>query len=288
MASAKPNPSEIDADKKLAGVDPATGEIVDMSEYAEYAGDGFEGQTADDYALPFLHILQALSPILENREDLRPGMILNTVTGETVTGQKGIRFIPATTKHEYVEWRPRDQGGGYIGSHPIDSELVRKLTGGGRVTGALKTPDGNELIETFYVYGLIVDDEGGYSHAVISFESAKIKKYRAWMTKAKTIQIQVPGRGRVPAPLFSHVYRLRTVSEKNKKGTFFNWEASFDGENALACRLSPKDELFQAAAAVRTMLDAGTVKVDYAGSASGRSSEDYVDGEVAPGEKPVF
>lgn len=275
---------------ELAAVDTNTGEILDYGAYSDYADSGFENQGADDYSLPFMRILQALSPELETNDSLRPGMILNTVTGETFDGKKGISFIPASTKHEFVEWVPRDVGGGFVAAHSPTSELVTRVTGGGRAAGALKTPAGNDLIETFYVYGVVLTAEGSAVPAVISFESSKIKKYKGWMTKARSIQIQVsnnPPR-RVVAPLFSHVYRLTTVVEKNKKGSFHNWEIGFDGDSAAACRLPTNHELFQAALKVRSMLDSGEAKVDYAAQGASGSDASVVDGEVAEGGRPVF
>lgn len=288
--AAKEAQTETTTNTALAGIDPTTGEIVNIDDYSQYAGQGFETHTLDDYALPFLGLLQALSPILESRDDLRPGMVINTVTKDAYDGKAGVKFVPAATRHEFVEWKPRDQGGGFVASHEVSSELVRRLTSNGKTVGMLKTPDGNDLVETFYVYGLVVDDEGGYGHAVVSFESTKIKKYRAWMTKAKTIQLTVgnPPR-RIPAPLFSHVYRLRTVSEKNKKGSYFNWEVGFDGASAMECRLAPNSELFQAAVKVREQIEDGTAKADYSSmsNSAGSNADDYVDGSVDE-TKPVF
>jgi hypothetical protein len=40
----------------------APGELAEMGAFAEFAGQGFEGQTTDDWSIPFLGILQALSP----------------------------------------------------------------------------------------------------------------------------------------------------------------------------------------------------------------------------------
>lgn len=259
--------------------------MAEYGAYADYAGAGFENQTSDDYSIPFLQILQALSPQLQENDSLRQGMILNTVTGEVWDGKKGIAFVPATTQHVYVEWKPRDAGGGFVGIHEVNSDLVNHAKAASSEYGKYSTPDGNELIETFYVYGIALDDDGNASEAVLAFSSTKIKKYKGWMTKAKTIQIPLPDGRRIPAPLFAHRYRLKTVSEKNNKGQFFNWDAiTFDGENAQQARLLPDDPLFQAAVNIKSMIEQGKARAAYESQAPGSADEE------APGAggKPVF
>ena len=260
--------------------------LAEYGAYADYAGAGFENQTSDDYSIPFLQILQALSPQLQENDSLRQGMILNTVTGEVWDGKKGIAFVPATTQHVYVEWKPRDAGGGFVGIHEVNSDLVNHAKAASSEYGKYNTPDGNELIETFYVYGIALDDDGNASEAVLAFSSTKIKKYKGWMTKAKTIQIPLPDGRRIPAPLFAHRYRIKTVSEKNNKGQFFNWDAiAFDGENAQQARLLPDDPLFQSAANIKSMIEQGKARAAYESQAPGSADEEA---QGAGGGKPVF
>jgi hypothetical protein len=123
-------------------------------------------------------------------------------------------------------------------------------------------------------------------HAVIGFASSKIKKYKAWMTKAKTIQIQLPDGRRIPAPLFSHRYRLKTVVEKNPKGSFSNWDITFDGENALAARLLPSDPLFQQAVAIKGLLDSGKARAAHESNMGGSGADEETG--AGAGGKPVF
>lgn len=254
-------------------------------QYADYAGSGFENQTSDDYAIPFIQILQALSPQVAENAALRQGMLINTVTGEIFQGDVGIAFVPATTQHLFVEWKPREKGGGFVGIHQPGSEVVKKAQAESTQYGDYKTPDGNELIETFYVYGVAIDGDGNSIESVLAFTSMKIKKYKGWMTKAKTIQIALADGRRLPAPLFAHRYRLKTVQEKNPKGSFYNWDVTFDGENALACRLLPSDNLFQQAVAIKKMIEAGTARAAHESQSPGAGTDDQ--SGAAP-DKPVF
>lgn len=260
-----------------------TQELAANAAFEDYAGAGFENQSSDDYSIPFLQILQGLSPILQQRDDLKQGMIFNTVTGEAFAAKSGVAFVPATTQHQYVEFRPREVGGGFVGAYPVNDPMVLAAIAASKEFGKYTTPEGNELNETFYVYGVAVTDDGQQMDAVIGFTSSKIKKYKTWMTKAKTIQIPLPDGRRIPAPLFSHRYRLTTVVEKNPKGSFSNWDITFDGENAVAARLLPSDPLFQQAVAIKGLLDSGKARAAHESVQTGDDGE----GGAAAG-KPVF
>lgn len=258
--------------------------LAAAADYEAYAGAGFENQTSDDYAIPFIQILQALSPQIQENDSLRPGMIINTVTGESFDGKQGVAFVPATTQHVYVEWKPRDAGGGFVGVHQPNSELVRHCVAN-QEFGQFTTPEGNDLVETFYVYGVVITPDDSQSEAVLAFNLTKIKKYKGWMTKAKTIQISLPDGRRFPAPLFAHRYRLKTVSEKNNKGQFYNWDViQFDGPNAIEARLPPSHPAFQMAVNVKEMIDQGTARAAYETQTPGGEEEN----QGAPAGKPVF
>ena len=248
-----------------------------VHDYGDYAGAGFENQDRSDYSIPFLAVLQGLSPELETLESAKPGFILNKVTQDVVSGKDGIVFVPCYTQHVYVEWVPRDAGGGIVGMHELDSEVVAQARAAAR-TGKFALPNGNELIETFYVYGIMVGEDETTSHAVIAFTSTKIKKYKAWMTKARTVQMRLPDGRKINPPLFAHRHRLKTVKEKNAKGEFYNWDVSFDGATAEACRLAPADSIFQEAAQCMELVKSGQAKADL--STEGRDPDEAMAAEA--------
>lgn len=272
----------------------AAKESTEMAAFAGY-GDmedtGFENQTSDDYVVPYLAIMQALSPQVEENPDVfRIGQVFNSVTGEVIDGKIGVSFVPATTQHLFVEWVPRTQGGGFVGVHMPTSDVVREALSSSKEFGKYVTPEGNTLTETFYVYGLVIDNDENVGQAVISFSGSKIKKYKGWMTKAKTIQIKLPDGRRIPAPLFSHRWRLKTINEKNNKGSFSNWVIGFDGENAQACRLAADSDLVSQALAIKELISSGEAKTDYDGMGSSGGEKPTGDQHAAAGgeEKAKF
>jgi hypothetical protein len=237
--------------------------VSHTDDYSQYANLGFESHTQDDYATPFLGVLQSNSPLVETNAEARPGMLLNTVTKELYDPKKGIIFIPVNTQHLVVEWKPRLQGAGFVATHELNSEFINKVKTE-QEFGKWKMVKGdiqsNDLIETFYVYGIIVPENSAPEQMVIAFSSTKIKKYKSWMTKARTVQIVQPDGRRINPPLFAHKYRITTVSEKNAKGAFFNFNIDFDGADASKCRLTVADPLFQQAVGFFELLKEGKVK----------------------------
>lgn len=257
MAKDKKPPVKRGLPARRGKTDPA---IID---YGEDVGAGFEGTTSRDYAIPFIAILQNGSPQVAAKiaKAAVPGAVYNTVTNELWAGEEGVPFIPAMRDHCFVEWVPRDKGGGFVARHGLDSDVVVHAKETGEF-GEYKTSSGNDLVETQYVYGVLplVD---GPTMAVVAFTSTKIKKYRAMMTKARSVQITLPDGRRINPPLYAHRFLMRTVLEANVHGQFYNWDIRWDGENAAACRLSPDDEVYQLAKACRDMVISGAAGADY-------------------------
>lgn len=239
-------------------------------DFGDDAGAGFEHHSREDYTIPFLQVLQGLSPQLETVEGAKPGKLINTVTNELFPGDTGVAFVPVETTHVFVEWKPRSAGGGFVGQHALNSDTVAKAKSESKEFGTFTvervSEDGkeritNELIETFYVYGLLLDANGMPQPIVIAFAGTKIKVYRRWMTMAGALKIPRPGGGVQQVPLFAQRYRLKTEKQKNNFGEFFNFSMpAWDGPNAEACRLAPSDYVYQEAKKLRTQVQSGAVK----------------------------
>lgn len=188
-------------------------------DYGAMSGSGFEGVTQDDFTMPFLNVLQPMSPEVSNNQDARPGMLINSVTKQLYDGKKGVVFVPVARQHVFVEWKPRDQGGGVVARHEPTSDVVMEAKAASTSFGSYKTHDGNDLVETFYLVGYMLDDandsEPG-SVMVIPFWSTKIKVYKRVMQMLNTFK------GR--PPLFANRLLIQVTQEKNNAGTFFNFD----------------------------------------------------------------
>lgn len=251
--------------------------------YEEDRGAGFENQTAEDISVPYIEVLQAQSPEVMVEDGPKPGTFINRTTGEIFSGKEGVPFIPACTQHVVVEWVPREKGGGIVGVHQLEDELIRKVRAEQPLGKYVHPTNGNDLIETFYVYGIFLPTDGSAPHpAVIAFSSTRIKPYKDWMFRARSIVITLPNNRKLTKlPLFSHRYRLTTVAAENNKGKWQTLVVRFDGDNAEAARVAPNDDLYLFAKQLCEDVNAGKRAAD---TSNVGSRDDAVDGAPQRGD----
>jgi len=204
-------------DKKQLATKPKT--LPAVIDFEQYAGAGQEGMQQQDYAIPFLAILQTGSPQL-NRSDgsfikgALAGQILQTVSSKCYDE---LEVIPCAFSHRLVEWRPRGSGGGLVMQYerelqPTDTHVNDK--------GQLERPNGNLLIPTAYHYVLILD--GPPEPGVIAMTSTQLKKSKKWNSLMASLKMQGKN-GMYTPPTFAYRYKLSTVGESNDKGSWFGW-----------------------------------------------------------------
>jgi hypothetical protein len=224
--------------------------------YEEDAGGGFESADKDSYAIPFLSILQALSPQL-NKQDgayikgAEQGMILNTATQEVFDGDKGIIVVPSAFKRSFTHWQARDAGGGFLGEHKVDDPILEQAQRNDR--GALALQDGTYFNDSRAHYVLLLDDVGGFQPALISMTSTQIKKSRQWMTRMQNLKMRRADGSVFTPPMYSHAYKLTTVPESNNQGSWYGWKIELVG---------PVEDsfIYQSAKQFRDSIIAGEVK----------------------------
>lgn len=240
--------------------------------FAEDAGAGLETMTTDDKAIPFIALVQSLSPQRQRDnakyiDDAEEGDIFNTVTSELYKADVGLEVIPIHFKKVFNVWTPRDEGGGFHGSFPSREKAGGRPPEDGSRFGKWFTDDGNEVVDTAEHYLLVRSATGAWTPALLSMTSTKLKVSRTWNTRMSMVTI--PGTDK-PAPTFARTYVIRSASQKNDKGTFHNYLIA-DG------RWVTKEE-YAAAKTFREALLKGEVKVDYT------KAEDTDDGLDDTGE----
>ena len=213
----------------------------------DYEQTGFENQTRDDRSTPYLTLLQTNSPQCAEVADggiegAKPGMFMNSATEEVYDGRDdGVLIVPAYTEHLYVEYRPRLEGGGFVGIHPFDGDVVRRAKQEAVAFNKLNV-NGNDLTEAFYLYGVLCDGDEPIGGIVIPFTSTKIKAYKKWNTRVSTLLIPRSDGRRATPPLFAHLIRIKSLKQENQHGKFFVFEispANGDVKNSLL----PPDDL---------------------------------------------
>ena len=234
-------------------------------DYGQDQGAGFENMTNADLSIPFLSVVQSNSKIIteEEREGAKAGMFYNTVTRELVDGEKGLVVVPVHTDTMYVERVPFDDGGGFIANHETGSDFVKAAIAANDGNRFGKIPCGpnnaHELIETHYVYVLILDDTGerALGFAVIGFSSTKIKPKRDWYTAMRLLQ--------GPPPIFANRARVKTSKESKNNQTYHNIRVEPLKDTWLESLINPQSEaaLLTEAKNLGEMVAEGTAKAAF-------------------------
>lgn len=262
-----PKKDEANLAKKNAG--PSA--LAPKFDYGEMAGDGWDNTSQDDFTIPFLAIIQAGSPQVQENEGAfidgaKAGNLLNTASQELFDGKDGVEFVPCYTQHLFVEWKNRQaDGGGFVATHESDSDVARaakeRSTQFGKYTVPVEDGVDHDLVETFYIYGLVVAGEEIVTPCMISFSSTKIKAYKSIMTPMR----QVKGR----PPLFAFKLKITTVPEKNAKGNFHNFKIGFANGSAVDSLMAPDSLFVTAGKEFKDQIAEGKAKVDHGGGNTG-------------------
>lgn len=271
MAKAKKNEEALAVAEETA---------MEMYDYGEDAGAGDEDQTSADLIIPFITILQTNSPQVDPGDEkyvegARPGLFLNTVTGHVY---ETVKAVAVATERAFMEWVPRDSGGGLVGKRKPTDPVVEHAVGASEKFGKYYVggkEGGNELVETFYVYWLLADGDDAGLPALSAFTSTKIQPYKRWNTSRSLFRLK----GGQKPPIFAHLVELSTVKQKNEKGSYYTIKIEPANGSVANSLLNPKDEIMRSAKDLRENVKAGAVKVDYESenSSAGSASDDDED-----------
>jgi hypothetical protein len=268
------------------------------SVYSGDAGLGLENVGADEQIIPFYRILQSNSPAVAGPvgriAGAEAGMIINTATQEIFEASQGVMFVPSVRDHNFAKFTPRDSGGGFKGLFPADDNIVadcraradRLYKEGKRPQdsrfGRLPCGDGDELIETYYLFGHFIAEETPLPRrGVVAFASTQIKAYKGMVAKLLSMTTLVNGR-HVPFPLWAHRWRLTVVPQKNKKGDFWGWKVELWNQSSAASILEPKDALYLAGKDFYLEWRGGNVAADYKSSDAAEQAAAGEDPDAPP------
>lgn len=205
-------------------------------DFAADAGMGMEGADKSSFAIPFITMLQGLSPQLETVDGAKPGKFINTITNDLFDE---VIVIPCAFQRRFLRWSPRSSGGGYKGEYnPIEVE-TNKVPGMSIHGGVylMDVPPGanpfdpkgaplyDHLSDTRNHFVLYKTPTGSWQPALVSLSSTQIKKSKRWMSLIQGVEMEAQGR-RFNPPSFSSMYRLKPVKEENAKGSWWGMEIS--------------------------------------------------------------
>ena len=236
-------------------------------DYGNQKHAGFEDVKVTDLSIPFISVMQSNSKLVGDADHpAKAGDMVNSVTGEVV--KQPLIVHPVHKDHLWAEWIPRNKGGGRGDSHEDDSQIVKdviKKNGGSRIPPLnsdnerkpFRLENGMDLVETHYVYCLIMNEEGTehMGYCVLPFSSTKIKVQKDWWTAMYTLK--------GAPPLVANRARVSTVQQTGNGQQFFNLSIKAFADTWLEGLIPPDEagfKLMKEASDFREMIESGLAK----------------------------
>lgn len=249
-----------------------------LDDIFETAGEGAAFDSSE-MQIPFIRVLQALSPQLNKKkpeyiEGAAQGDLFNTVTGEHWSGEEGVTVIPCFQTTKYLEFVPRDMGGGFKGEISAnDPVLQQTMRNGSREM----LPSGNELVKSDQHFCLVLGEDGSYQPAVIDMKSTQLKVSRRWKTQIAMQKVRHPKTGALVTPaVFATMWKLTTTEESNDQGSWNNYQVEKVG-------LVENRDLLLEAKSFRESIAAGEVRAaPEEGTSTAQSSSSHEQDDAIP------
>ena len=197
-----------------------------MDDILEFAGDGAVFESSE-MQIPFLRILQALSPQLNKKkpeyiDGASSGDMFNTVSNQYWDGETGVVLIPCYQTTKDLEFTPREQGGGFHGEIAANDPILQKTE---RQGAKELLPNGNEMVKSDQHYCLVVDEDGAFQPVVVDMKATQLKVSRRWKTQIAMQKIKHPKTGQmVTPPVYATMWKLTTTEESNDQGSWGNYQ----------------------------------------------------------------
>ena len=219
------------------------------------ANSGLENVTSEDLAIPFLRIIQAMSPQVNARDGkhikgCEQGDIFNTVDNSLFKGDKGVTVVPVAYKRTYLEWLPERKG--LAGVHET-SEILARVDRNDKGQDILD--NGNLLSTTANHYVLVLDGNGNFTQAIIALSGSQLKKSKKWNSIMAGLKIKTKDGNVFTPPTFSHKYVLTSVVEQNDQGSWYGWDVALGGQ-----LVAEESFIYSAAKMFSQNVNTGTVK----------------------------
>ena len=264
--------------KAAAKKDLATTKNTQLSvgfDISKDVGAGMEGTDKDSFAIPFLAVIQKMSPQVDEADpkfhpDARPGMLFNTVTNELFSGKDGVIFLPCAFQRRFLRWAPRDAGGGFKGEITPEEATALEMEGAvvnesGRLyfladDGKVNDKTCDYLSDTRNHFGVLVT--GQMTQVLMSLSSTQIKKSKQLMTLLNNVKYETP-KGMVTPPTWMNQVRITTVPESNDKGSWHGIKVELDGFIDAIGDPVFSQKLYDAGKNLHDIISAGKVSVNY-------------------------
>jgi hypothetical protein len=242
-----PTGTEVVHHEEVGGVPAKVNQIVpgiallsdDMASEIEGVEGAGRSDSAEDRGTPLMYIAQKMSPQVERKDaafidGLEVGNVFNNITREFYDAEgDGVEVLPCFYRMNWNEWTPRDEGGGFHGSHPRDTPLLKNAKPfvhpkTGKVRRDIFIMDnGHQLKLTAHYFCILVQT---WRPIIIPMASTNLGAARTLqgMIDAQLVQV---GSRIVNKPAFWTRFLLKTAYEEFDEGTAYKYVISSLGEN---------------------------------------------------------
>lgn len=234
------------ADNELTKKESSELANVDTSIF-EGEATGFEGTSNETFKTPFMKILQALSPELDESDsryipEAKMGQFCNSATQELYDD---LEVIVLKVEHSLISWKP-DRGGfaGRCNKAKENKVVIRK-------EGVRKwDAEGNDVNDTIELFCMNVNDPADLF--ILSLSTASFKHGRTFATRLRHLKVD----GKPVNVSWAGVWKIGVTKESNDKGSWYTIGSTPDFIRFIS--LQEKDDLVVPA---RKLLD--SAEIDY-------------------------
>lgn len=227
---------------------------------------GLDMVRSQDVEIPRLILMQSLSPQVAQEGRYKPGDLVHNIADKLIAepGQK-LRIVVAKHYLRWIEWIPRDKGGGIkaMTTDPNDP-LVRRCEAGEKIDDPSSKAHGTNAVIEYHCFICIVPSLGLDQAVEISCGKTNWKHGKNLVSR-----MLMRGAG---IPAFAGAYTVRTDNEKNKRNEVYKI-FKFDNDGWST------PEEYKAAETLCNFLKAKTIKT--------RMDDSERDGEGVSDEKEM-
>lgn len=234
-------------------------------DYGEQAGKGRD-EMKSEIRLPFINLLQDLSPQVKKSNEkyidgAEVGMFHNNVTDDVMSD---FSFIVVKDVKSYVEWVPKERGGGLVADHPnrpagLQPHPLKK--------SAMVNAEGNEIVETVVLYGVLSNESVGVVPARIACTSTKLAALSKFQTRLSSfesgmLQSGTYTRDTLPPP-WAYKLEFTSVDAQNAAGQDYKaMKIEPVGGEFGTSLIDPSSNEFMAAIELRNQFMAGEISTE--------------------------
>lgn len=189
--------------------------------------EGYEGINLETMSIPFIKLLQTLSPQLSKKKpefiaEAEEGVLFNTISEEMYG--KSLRIVVGKFERYYIEWG--DKRGVFVETHdPAEFERTIMPSLIRDEKNKLVNPNNKHTFVETYIYYVVMPDHMEEGVCILSLSSSGIKE--AKKLNRKLMSTMIPGTTRRALPHFM-VWNADVVDMSNDSGDWFGLKFNFN------------------------------------------------------------